>query len=318
MYEKIIYRAGRTVEVIKCYTHRHHGKGVKGPPQKKNPEKIREANRKQQEKRLNRIINANFDENDLYCTMTYEKGEDKPQNIQELKRDIQRFMRNLKGMYKRRGYELKYVYTCSMGKRGNNPHFHMIVNAPMGYQGAVELVKRQWKRKDATIEDTILATTGDKKRPIFDVEGEEPALMKGFVKPEALYKNGEYRSLAAYMIKNSYEIQQEDSCEEQEGTGEEENASTAEETTGKTTKYRRAYEHSRNLKIPQPEITIIEAEKFSERIRAPKGYYIEPGSIRKGSDWSGWPYISYTLIAKEPRGRTKPPDRGKRRERKCG
>ena len=312
MYKKIVYRAGRTVEVIKCYSHRYHPKGAKGPPQKKSPEKIAEANKKQQEKKLNRIINANFGEGDLYCTLTYEDGDHKPRNEDELKKDIQRFMRNLKGMYERRGFELKYIYTCSMGKRGNNPHFHTIVNAPMGYQGAVELVKRQWKRKDTTIEETVLATQGDKKRPIFDVEGEEPSLMKGFVKPEALYKDGEYRSLANYMIKNSGEIQkaEKEQKENKEGqTGSEE---------GKVVKFRRAYEHSRNLVVPQPEVTIIEAERFSEKVKAPKGYYIEPGSIRKGSDWSGWPYITYTLISMKPRGRTKPPDKGRRERRKCG
>ena len=69
-------------------------------------------------------------------------------------------------MYKRRGYELKYVYACSMGRRGNRPHFHIIVNAPMGYTEAVDLIKKQWIRKDITIQkalDFVVENAKEKK-----------------------------------------------------------------------------------------------------------------------------------------------------------
>ena len=61
-------------------------------------------------------------------------------------------------------------------------------------------------------------------------------------------------------------------------------------------RHKRAFEHSRNLVIPQPERTIVKAERFRENPKPIKGYYIQLGSIRRGSDWSGWPYISYTLV----------------------
>lgn len=310
MYQKIIYRCGRVVEVIKFYSHRYHPKGIKGPPQQKSPEQIKKANRIQQEKKLNRIINANFTQNDVYCTLTWENGDHKPQNEEEMKKAIRRFFTNLKGMYKRRGYELKYVYACSMGRRGNRPHFHIIVNAPMGYTEAVDLIKKQWIRKDITMEDTMLALNDEKKRPVYDTEGEYPALMNGWVKPEPLYKEGDYRSLANYIIKQGYEGEDP---KDEEPAGEAQVIPIEEHK-----KNRKAFEHSRNLIIPQPERTIVKAEHFSERVKAPKGYYIEPGSVKKGSDWSGWPYLTYTLIAiNPPKKRGRPPGK-KGKALKCG
>lgn len=309
MYQKIIYRCGRMVEVIKFYSHRYHPKGLK-PPQKKSPENIARANRIQQEKKLNRIINANFTRDDVYCTLTWENGSHKPGTEDDMKKAIRRFFTNLKGIYKRRGHELKYIYACSMGRRGNRPHFHIIVNAPMGYAEAVDLIKKQWIRKDVSMEENIEALSDTKKRPVYDSEGQYPVLMNGWVKPEALYKEGEYRSLANYIIKQHYEEPEDP----EETETEEAQVIPIEEHR----KYRKAFEHSRNLIIPQPQRSIVKAEHFSERVKAPKGYYIEPGSARKGSDWMGWPYLTYTLMAIDPPKKKGRPPGKRKRLKKCG
>lgn len=300
MYEKIVYRAGVTVDVTKCYTHRNHPQGVRGAPKKRTPEEIARANRKAQERKLTRILNANFQDGDLYITLSY-REELRPGSIEEVKKDLtENVIRKLRAKYKKAGHELKYVYALSMGESGENPHIHMVVNDPENK--TLRLIESLWVDNTAGME---LKTDGGRSTRLVSGGDGYYVPAKGFIKPEPLYTHGQYRDLAVYLIRNGLQGKMAAAKCLKEGNqaGEEEGGMKARRSKLK------AFEHSRNLIIPQPERTVIKAGRFRERIRVPKGYVLEPGSIKKGTDWGGWPYLSYTLIWVSPPGNRRGRDR---------
>ncbi len=94
---------------------------------------------------------------------------------------------------------------------------------------------------------------------------------KGRVKVFPLDDTGQYGELAAYLIKQT---------------------SKSKELQSKK------WNCSKNLIIPEPEITIINNREWFRTVpKAKKGYYIEKNSIQKGvSEFTGYGYMRYTLI----------------------
>jgi hypothetical protein len=85
-----------------------------------------------------------------------------------------------------------------------------------------------------------------------------------------LYSRGEYRQLAAYIAKRP-----------------------AKDNAMKE----KWYSRSRNLKKPKVERKIMLGRSFSEKIRVPKGYYLEKESVYQGTNLvTGHPYRYYTLV----------------------
>lgn len=114
--------AKNMIEVLDYHTsktYKRNGKRIKkiNPT----PEVMQKQNEKNAEAMLRMLIDNNFNTNDLYLTLTYEKQPDWTQ----AKKDIQNFIRRLKRRYKHAGKELKYIYVAE-GK--TRIHFHMILN----------------------------------------------------------------------------------------------------------------------------------------------------------------------------------------------
>lgn len=89
---------------------------------------------------------------------------------------------------------------------------------------------------------------------------------------QLMYEQGGFRKLAAYLTK-----------------------------TPKTDKrlVEANYSTSRNLPLPEPEVTICRWSTWKS-IRVPKGYYIDAESFREGINRiTGYPYRSYTLLKME-------------------
>ena len=96
----------------------------------------------------------------------------------------------------------------------------------------------------------------------------------GKVVSQLLYEKGEFAQLAAYITK-----------------------------TPKTdNKLKEAsYSTSRNLPVPPPEKKIVYGWKLTDKIRVPKGYYLDKQSLREGvNPVTGYGYRSYTLLKLQP------------------
>jgi len=127
-YVKAICKAGRTIETELYYTHMHHPKGVradKGVGTSLAQEKV---NTRQAEKKLRRLINANFGYGDFHLILTYRQDKDTEKRTpEEMTDDIRKFLRKLRKEYKKQNMELKYIHVMEIGKRGAR-HHHLIVN----------------------------------------------------------------------------------------------------------------------------------------------------------------------------------------------
>lgn len=121
-YMKEIFTAPGYVEVKKYFTYRLGGKKNRAANWQKTPEDVAEVNERRAAEKLRRLILTNFRRDDLYLTLTYREEPD----YETGKRDIRNFLRRLKDFYRKRGRELKYIYTTEY--RGKRLHHHLIIN----------------------------------------------------------------------------------------------------------------------------------------------------------------------------------------------
>lgn len=83
-------------------------------------------NNKNAQKRLTRLLNANFDERHIWLTLTYPNGA-MPADPERAKKDMENYIRRVKRHVKKCGLpELKYVYVTEFGEA--RVHHHIIMN----------------------------------------------------------------------------------------------------------------------------------------------------------------------------------------------
>ena len=232
--------AGKTIEVEKYYTSRYKKKGiVRGENSKPTKEEQKKINTRNAEKKLRRLINANFEKDDFHLVLDYKK-EDKPESAEEMKEDARKFLRSLRSEYKKVGKELKYIHVMEIGSKGAR-HHHLVIN-----NIDTRVITKLWK--------------------------------KGRIHTNPLDDTGQYKQLAAYLIKYTDKVM-----------------GTEKEIMGKR------WNASRNLK--QPKITkriVSDRNAYREEAKPIKGYYVEKDSIVKGIDpYSGYPYFKYSLVRLE-------------------
>ena len=133
------------------------------PKEKPVPEQMELQNRLNKAKRIRRTIGLNYEPNDHWISLTYEKGIRK--DMQEVKDDFKKFADKMRYEYKKRGAVFKWMRTIEIGKKGGL-HVHTVVN-----------------RIPDT--DILLSECWPHGHP--------------YIKP--LYKEGEYEQLASYMAK---------------------------------------------------------------------------------------------------------------------
>ena len=81
-------------------------------------------NQKNAERKIARIINTNFTNDDYRLHITYSDVFE-PANLLQAQKDIKNFMRRLKRRYARFGIEMKYIYSTEYSSRW---HFHLAIN----------------------------------------------------------------------------------------------------------------------------------------------------------------------------------------------
>lgn len=138
--------------------------------QKATPEKIEKQNQFNREKKMRRLIKANFYPEDYWLTLKYPKGTRK--QVSEVMKDLKYFLEKMRKTYKKVGEQFKFVYRMEIGKRGGI-HIHMIINRIRELETDI-LVKETWGKF-------------------------------GSVNYQMLYERGGYQQLAEYIVKKPRE-----------------------------------------------------------------------------------------------------------------
>lgn len=156
MYIEKKFYSGAVLEVEKTCSFKYKGKDTKrGPKMEKTPENMRKVNRRNAAKKLSRLINANFVENDMHMVWTYDPV-NRAENPVEAGKDMQKAIRKLKREYKKIGLELKYVAVTEYGKR--SMHHHLVINSGLD----VAAIQKIWGL--GKIHVTLLDDSGDYER----------------------------------------------------------------------------------------------------------------------------------------------------------
>lgn len=124
-----IIQAGQTIEISKYYSSRFNKKcknrSTRVKPTKK--EQL-EVNERVSEKKLRRLLNNNFQPGDSHTVLDYDPKE-RPADNDAMRRDKDKFLRDLRKVYKKYGAELKYISVMEVGSKGAR-HHHIVMNMP--------------------------------------------------------------------------------------------------------------------------------------------------------------------------------------------
>ena len=229
------------------YAGRYGARGEKrGQKKKASPEAIKKQNQRIRETKMRRTIKANFDEGDFWITLKYKKGDRKP--VKEVKKDIRRFLDTMRRRYKAHECEFKFVYRLEIGSQGGI-HIHMILPRIRG-EDTEMIIQKAWSQ--------------------------------GRVNYQNL-DNGEYKELAAYIVKQP----DEEVCKQLSFFDAEERKEFVK------------YSSSRNLIRPEPERKVYKQrtvrKMIDNGIKPTKGYYVVKDSVVIGMNkYTGMSFIHYT------------------------
>ncbi|MGB8452769.1 MAG: hypothetical protein WCD89_10580 [Anaerocolumna sp.] len=148
------------------YAGKYGAKGEKrGKRKKATPEQIKKQNQCNREKKMRRLIKANFVPDDIWNTLKYPEGTRK--DIEEVKKDLTKFLSDTRKEYKKHGEILKFVYRMEIGELGGI-HVHILINRIRGADTDL-IIQDCWKH--------------------------------GRVNYESIYEYGGYKKLANYIVK---------------------------------------------------------------------------------------------------------------------
>lgn len=234
------YHFDGSIEIERSHSGRYGARGMPRHKKKKpTPEDITRQNQTNRENNLRRILKANFRAaRDYWITLTYQKGT--RTDIKTVNDDLSRLMKKIKYQYKKRGAPCKWVARVEVGKRGAG-HIHLVINR---IPDADLIISEMWSQ----IPDS------------------------GHADMTMLREKGEFKELAAYIVKRTEEI-------------------------APVQQYRR----SRNLEVPKPKKKLIKSKKLLMDPEPYKGYYIDKGSVRYGvNPVTGFLYQHFTMIKGGP------------------
>lgn len=173
-YIKDVWRFPGSNEYEYKYAGNYGAKGEKRSKRKKaSPEQIKRQNQTNKEKKVRRIIKANFKKGDLWTTLKYPAGTRK--TFAEVKKDFESFRRSLRNQYKKLNQDFKYIYRIEVGALGGI-HIHILINRIEGADTDV-MIQTAWKY--------------------------------GIANYESIYDAGGYAKLANYIVKQPEEGSEE-------------------------------------------------------------------------------------------------------------
>lgn len=166
-YWKDIWVFPNSIEYEYKFAGNYGAKGEKRAERKKaTPEQIKKQNQTNKEKRMRRVIKANFLSEDYWMTLKYPEGTRK--KIEEVKKEFKKFLDDMRKAYKKRSELFKFIYRMEIGKHGGI-HIHILLNRIDGKPHTDLLAKKLWPH--------------------------------GSINYETLYEFGGYKKLANYIVK---------------------------------------------------------------------------------------------------------------------
>lgn len=141
-YIQYIWTFKGSIEYEYVYSGNNGAKGEKRRKKyKPTPEQVKRQNQINKENRMRRLIKANFNENDYWCTLKYPAGS-RP-GIDRVTLDLKNFNKKMQRAYKKYNQEYKYIYRIEVGKKGG-VHIHIIINRIRDGPATDKLIREKW------------------------------------------------------------------------------------------------------------------------------------------------------------------------------
>lgn len=135
-YVEEVCRCGSVIEVDKYYSYRWHAPGQQRQEKAKpSTEGQKKRNQRRAEKKLRRLMNANFSDGDYLIRFDFVN---RPGGSEEMQPYIQKAIRALRGSFRKIGKELRYIYVKEVGPKGGR-HIHIIMN-----RCSAEIIRKSW------------------------------------------------------------------------------------------------------------------------------------------------------------------------------
>lgn len=116
--------------------------------EKRTPEQKEQANQRAAIRRVIRLANANFTENDIHLTLTYAI---KPPSFEQSQKDVRNFLRRVKRIREKRHLPaLKYIYAIEDEEDGEKKriHCHMLMSGGISREELEACWKKGWANAD--------------------------------------------------------------------------------------------------------------------------------------------------------------------------
>ena len=128
-YIERVTKAGKTIEIERYFTSRYHKPGIKrGDKVKPTKDEQKKVNKRQAERNLRILLNANFGYGDYHLVLDYIRVKGKPDRTKEqMRKDMDVFLRALRKECRKRGQPLKYIHVMEIGSKGAR-HHHLVIN----------------------------------------------------------------------------------------------------------------------------------------------------------------------------------------------
>lgn len=125
------------IDIYPVFRRGRASRRIKSKPTSDVQQKLNDKNSK---KKLARLINTNFTEDDLKVELTY-RDPFNPENDEEAFKDLNNFLRRLRYYRRSKGMDdLKYVVTTEKGSKKGRYHHHLVINGGVD----IKLIKEIW------------------------------------------------------------------------------------------------------------------------------------------------------------------------------
>lgn len=161
-YVERIVRAGKTIEIDRYYTSQYKRKDIKRSDKvKPTKESQKKANTRKAERDLRLLLAENFQDGDWHIDVGYIRKRGQPYRTkEEMRKDADVLLRELRSLYKKAGHVLKYVHVMEVGDKGAR-HHHLVINNPGIDTKAVQACWKKAYPEDSKMHFSPLDTNGD-------------------------------------------------------------------------------------------------------------------------------------------------------------
>ena len=141
LYREKIYRCGNYLEA-EIYPVFAPPRSARSHKAKPTAEVQQALNQRHAERRIIRLANTNFTENDIRFDLTY-SPEYAPKDPQEAQKNLQNFFRRLKRFRKKQDLpELKYIAVTEQGEKSGRYHHHIIMSGGVSINDLAKIWKK--------------------------------------------------------------------------------------------------------------------------------------------------------------------------------